>query len=129
MPVQSPDDCKILFKKTLFKILQDCNAAFVLGQQQILEELLEGTGDRTSKYFSALLQSTSAEWLYEDCMQVYTTVGVGPQHCPQGVEEEIEEEEPELDRAQPQEVAFLQYTISGEELMILHYSDSAPTSC
>ena len=132
VPVKSPDDCNLLYKPTLLKIVQDCNASFVLGEKQFLEQLLGKQETPTTKYLTASLKSTSAEWLYEgyfavgseamETVRKDTSKGnTSKEVCEksllkpvQWLEEKGVEEREELDKAQPQDVAFLQYINSGE---------------
>ena len=122
----------------MFRILEDCNATFVLSQQHFLEELLENQEERTSNYMATLLKSCTAEWLYEQ-EPIQWSSGVSSQRkspectregtkpekdCSSPEEEEIRskcgeelekaEEDKVLDKAQGQDVAFLLYANSGE---------------
>lgn len=125
----------------MFRILEDCNATFVLSQQHFLEELLENQEERTSNYMATLLKSCTAEWLYEqEPIQWESGVSIQPRSpectrngtrpekdCSNPAEEEIRgkcgEEQAEavedkreevLDKAQGQDIAFLLYANSGE---------------
>lgn len=128
--MKSPDDCTIVYKKTLLKIVQDCNATFVLSHKKFLEELLGSQKNPTSKYLTASLKSTSAEWLYYGYSAVGnegTEASTSKKVSPVRPLETVKEEEPNseegkedtevLDKALPQDVAFLQYINSGEVLV------------